>query len=815
MRKRTQLILFISFLIPTFASAQYLLDGEVANPNGEPLAFVSILVKTDQDFILFSDIDGRFKLQLPNKCNSITFRYVGYDEKIIQQPEITSPLKVILFPAKMELQTIDIIAGENPADRLMKMAIANRHTNNPERNNAYSCKTYSKMTIDLLPNSNLLQEEKRDKEHQKDIERMEKTMEDQHLMIMESVTERNFLNPNLLQETVLHNRISGLKNAELVALANTIQPFSLYGDFLPIMGKKFITPLSPGSTKLYFFNLEDTIYNHPDTIWVISFKPKKGKIFVGLKGILHLNSNQYAIQHVLTSPAFGNENMNMKIEQAYTFIQLSELEKTGRWFPLQLNFELIAARYPAQEMGMKLAGHSYISQVNTQPALKPNDFNYEQPILLNQLGNSRDSNTWIPWRTHEPLSVKEQNTYLKVDSLGDALKLDRWSNALNALSSSIWPILEPVGLRLNRIIQFNEYEGARLGSEFTNAQPKPLRLQRKLEWGAGFGYGYLDKRVKYTAYGLWRINRNRQTQLKVAYKKDIEEPGTIYELGNTSVLSRRLYAQRMDYLDEILLQFSSRIQKSIAAGVQVRKQAINPAGYNYFFQTKDNQLANQFSFLETTINMRFAWGETNRSFLGNPVSSNRLPVLELANSLGKWEKGHYNRLILSAYQSHNIQKIGYLQWRLEAGTASGSLPLAKLFSQNQIGENFRGVNVSQTYQALPDTLFLHDQFLNLFVSQEIGPVFYQHTYSAPFLTLIYNMAAGSLSNPQKHTQISFTSMKQPYHEGGLKLDNILRLNYLDIGWIGFGFASYYRFGYWSSTDWRKNLVFRISTKLTL
>ena len=77
------------------------------------------------------------------------------------------------------------------------------------------------------------------------------------------------------------------------------------------------------------------------------------------------------------------------------------------------------------------------------------------------------------------------------------------------------------------------------------------------------------------------------------------------------------------------------------------------------------------------------------------------------------------------------------------------------------------------------------------------------------------MAIGTLSNPQKHTPIAFTSMKQPYQEGGLQLDNILRINYLDVGWIGLGFASYYRLGYWSSPDWRQNLVFRLSTKLTL
>lgn len=815
MKLLIKIFLIHLFLAPTIGKTQSWIEGRITDPDGEPLAFVSILLKADSEKVLFSDIDGRFKTLLTSACTSITFRYVGFEEKTILEPEMNRPLTVLLSPSKLILETVDIIAGENPADRLMKRAVKNRHQNNPERNNAYSCKTYSKMTIDLLPNAKAISGGKKNKESQENIEKMELMMQNQHLLIMESVTERNFLNPNLLQENVLHNRISGLKNAELVALANAIQPFSLYGDFLPVMGKKFITPLSPGSTKLYFFNIEDTIYNYQDTIWVISFKPKKGRVFVGLKGVLHLNSNQYAIQHVSASPAFGTENLDMKIEQAYTFIESNLPNHEGRWFPLQLNFELIAAKYPAPEMGIKLAGHSYISQVNLFPDLKPKDFNQEQPILLTQKGDPRDSTIWSPWRTHEPLSIKGHNTYHKVDSLGDALKLDRWSKVVNALSSGIWPIIEPVGIRLDRIIQLNEYEGIRIGSAITNAQSKPLRLQRAVEWGAGIGYGYLDKQMKYNAYGLWRLNRNQQTQVKLAYKRDIEEPGTIYELGKTTILNRRLYALRMDQLDEISLQFSSRIQKSITAGLHLRKQDLKPAGYTYSFLTKDNQLTHQFSFLEATTTFRFAWGEVNRPFLGNPVAINRLPVIELANSVGKWQEGPYNRFVFSAYQSYFIQRVGYLQWRLEGGVAKGALPLAKLFSQNQIGESYRGINISQTYQALPDTLFLHDRFLNLFIAQEIGPVIYQHTYSAPFLTIVYNMAIGTLSNPQEHTTIAFTSMKQPYQEGGLQLDNILRVNYLDVGWIGLGFASYYRLGYWSSPDWRQNLVFRLSTKLTL
>jgi len=67
--------------------------------------------------------------------------------------------------------------------------------------------------------------------------------------MVESVTDRNFMFPNTVQENVLHNRVSGFTNTGLVALANEVQPFSFYGDYLHILDKNFVNPVSPGSTE--------------------------------------------------------------------------------------------------------------------------------------------------------------------------------------------------------------------------------------------------------------------------------------------------------------------------------------------------------------------------------------------------------------------------------------------------------------------------------------------------------------------------------------------------------------------------------------
>jgi hypothetical protein len=123
--------------------------------------------------------------------------------------------------------------------------------------------------------------------------------------------------------------------------------------------------------------------------------------------------------------------------------------------------------------------------------------------------------------------------------------------------------------------------------------------------------------------------------------------------------------------------------------------------------------------------------------------------------------------------------------------------------------------VGQTFQALPDTLFLHDKFVNFFFEQEIGPVLYQRKYSSPFLSVIHNMAQGALSNPIQHKQIGFLSMNQLYLESGLRLDNLARFNYANFGWLGIGGALFYRWGAFASKSWKDNVSPRLSIKFTL
>lgn len=808
--------LLIAVVCTVYGAAQVTYTGKVVAPDGESLAFVSVIAQADTRGIGFTDVEGHFSVSANGPLLSITFRYVGFQEKVFSAEEVKkwpAPECIIeLQVADNSLTGVDIIAGENPADIIIRKAVANRHRNNPEWKGAYQCKTYNKIYFETLLNRQVFEEGNKSQKSLDIFSREELKRQKRHLFMMETVTERSFLAPYQLQERILLNRVSGFKNAEMVALANAVQPFSFYGDYLSVLDKKFLNPISPGSDQRYAFQMKDTLYDGTDTVWVIAFKPKKGKIFMALLGVLHVHSHFYAVKHVIAHPAFGNENLDMNIEQAYRFIPGNGRAEGGQWFPEQLNFEIHAARYPEPGMGLSTHGLSYISDIHMDANLNIRDFNTEQPLLMEKDASSRDTLRWAPWRQSTPLSAQELNTYAFIDSLGQKNNFDRVSKVLSAFRTGVWPLKKDIGIRLSSLVQFNDYERTRLGIGLTNAQSRPLGKSRRWEWGAGVGYGIKDKRLKENVYLLWRIRREMQTHLRLDAQNDLLEPGTAYELNSPAFLDRSLYAQRMDFTREISLRLSSRLSQSLSGSITVRHQNISPASYNYAYLNPDE--ATRFQFREATAFLRFARGEQTRSFIGNSSTIQRWPVLELAYTHGNGTAS-YSRVLATVYQSVFIRKTGYFKWRLEGGVASATAPLSKLFTLNQIGGGFALLAVNETFQSLPDTLLLHNRYANLYLAQEIGPILYQKKRSAPFLSILQNVCWGDLAKPELHQGIGFQSIQKPFFESGVKVDNLLRFNYINLGWIGVGAAVYYRWGYLHDIREFRNFTPRLSLKFTL
>ncbi len=813
-------IALIFYLVGAQWAFAQTLAGRVTDPAGTPLAFVTVLLNDDSSQGGFTDIEGRFQFALKEAPRSLTFRYLGFQtlrvDSSFWREKNKRTLVIVLQPIDYELPEATIVAGENPANILIRKAIARRHDNNPERLNAFSCRTYNKIVFDMMPNRAVFDKWVAKKDTTREaIQKMakrfaqaERTAQEQHAFLLESATERFFLAPNLNRDRVLLNRVSGFENTSIVALANLVQPFSFYGDYLRILDRNFVNPISPGSPDRYFFNIEDTLYVGPDTVWAISFKPRKGKVFEALQGVLHLHSDGWAVQNVRAQAAGPARFLELTIEQAY---QICTSNGRRQWFPSELNFEIAVPKYPSEEMGMKAAGRSYVTTVEINPPLRPRDFDPEMPVSIDAKANVRADSVWTDWRGNATLDAKETLTYQRLDSLGKKANLDQMLKLADYVATGRFPIVKGVNVELSNFLRLNEFENVRLGLGLTNAPARPLRSPQRIEWGANFGYGFRDKQWKYGAYAVWRILRGTETHLRVGWRRDLREPGALYELQPAAFLNRTLYAERMDYANEWQAILTGRPHKTIFLQGALRRQILEPA---YVYQYADG--AQPLHFTEATVMLRFYAGEPPRTFFGNNLATiSRWPTIEIAATRGFLALGgahEYTRFAAAMHQTVFIRRLGRLVWRLEAGSATPTAPLAKLFTLNQAGGGFSLFLARNTFQALPDTLIAADRFANFYLSQEIGPVLYKHKYSAPFLTLLQNAAWGESRRPELQG-IGFLSLPRPYFESGIRLDNLIQVNYVNVGYLGVGVGSFYRWGSLSDANWKKNVTVRLAMRM--
>jgi hypothetical protein len=276
----------------------------------------------------------------------------------------------------------------------------------------------------------------------------------------------------------------------------------------------------------------------------------------------------------------------------------------------------------------------------------------------------------------------------------------------------------------------------------------------------------------------------------------------------------------MDRVDEFGAALSGRLGRYLFLEGSLRKQDLRP-GYAYRYGTADAGFSETFRFSEATFFLRYSNGERRSTFFSNDVgTTQRLPVVELAYTRGwrgLWDGGHdYERWTAAVYHAFFLGKLGRTRWRVEAGLASTDAPLAKLFTLNQTGSGVWNLFVlPNTFQALPDTVFLADRFVNLYLAQEIGPILYRAKHSAPSLTLLQNIAWGELRRPELHHDLGFRTAATALLESGLQLDNLVRFNYLNVAYLGIGGAVFYRWGGLQAERWQDNLSFRATMRFTL
>jgi len=106
--------------------------------------------------------------------------------------------------------------------------------------------------------------------------------------------------------------------------------------------------------------------------------------------------------------------------------------------------------------------------------------------------------------------------------------------------------------------------------------------------------------------------------------------------------------------------------------------------------------------------------------------------------------------------------------------------------------------------------FASDRYVNLFLTQNFGSIFYNTKFSRPELVISHAMAVGNFQQAAAHNFVTTQSFQEGYFESGMGLYNLLRFNYADVAYMGLGAGVFYRYGAYSHANEIDNLAVRFT-----
>jgi len=810
-------VLALFLTIQAGLSAAQTIQGKVVDAeNGEPMAFVNLQIRGTTTGTM-TGVDGKFVLNAstisPNTMVDISF--VGYETRSFAMGSMTGDFVIRLKPAVTALKEVVFEAGENPAHGIIRKVQAAKEVNDPKNLNAYTFNCYNKTiyTAAGLDDDSVSADTM-----------IAKTFRQGHLLMMESYSEVKRIRGNPRYEKVLKSKFSGWDDPKFAMLSSTFQPFSFYDDQINFFGTDFINPIGDGSLRRYDFFLADTLYSNDDTTYVMTFEPIRKIEFKTLKGVLYVNTNGYAIENIIASPADQNMKIDFVIQQQYERVE-------GKWFP-----KVLYTKYLPKESGLDLKrknadgkvttttiplvlkNQSFISNVRINPLLVKKDLGTFNVAYTQEL---RDS-SWNDLRAVN-ISPREAQTYYNYDTLNNKSKklLNGMLNATTTLAGGTIPIGK-ISLLPNHLIRLNEYERVALGIGMTTNE----KFSKVFQFN-GYGmYGFRDKAAKYGGGMTLHLNRDKGLNFSAQYSRDLSEPGQVSMIRTQGVnlsasgdMYRRLVTSRMDSVESIRFEFNSRPSRNIRMSLFANRENRNPA---YAYQYTSTEPMAQYTIAETGVQLRYLRGEQLMKMgPAQIITGHEFPFINMrlshaASGLAN-SNVEFTRADLIVKHQSTYRGTGKTTWSLYAAQVWGNdVPYSYLILPKAVQfEQMSGVSLYAPgyLQTMGIYEFVSDRYAQLGIEHNFGPLFQaMKGYMQPELVLVHQMAYGTLSNPARHEGIEIKTLDKGYFESGILFNNLLRMD-AKLYWLGYGAGVFYRYGANELPRQRDNLTFVLNTSI--
>ncbi len=798
-KQKVWFLIFVYFTCIYSFSQVYTVNGVVVDSlSRSPLPFVNIVVN-DGPSGTITNIDGKFVIKTQTKPQYLKLSYVGYFPVTVNVDE---PENMIIEMTKSihELEEVVILPGENPAHRIINNAILHRKINNPMNLKSFSYTSYNRFFVS--PDLDIIRE-KAAADTDTIFKKYAEFLEKHYLFLMESISERKYISPDLSEEKIIASRVAGFSNPLFTVLMTQLQSFSFYGDLISISDKNYVNPISNNSTEKYFFLLEDTLFDEKDTVFIISFRPRKGKNFDALKGALYIHSDKWAIQNVIASPARDEKGFAIRIQQQYERIDNNRI-----WFPTQLNTEILFKNISVNKLDIYGIGRSYLVDIKINPDLKKRHFSDAQIIFEDTKPQEDILNKFQAiFGSH-----KDSTTYAYIDSIGKEHNFDRMLGLMRVMLSARLPVFI-FDVPLFSLVNNNNFEGWRLGLALETNN----RLMRNFSIGGYTAYGFKDKATKYGAFIQYNNRNLRDVRIRLSHSYDVKESGGKQFFDFQQILIdpasyRNFLVVLMDFHKEVKLEFSGIAMRHTYLYASINDLKItSPDEYlfgsstDYAFTGTRVFYANIVSFgIKYNPNISIVRGLDEISTLFPSEHSKPELKIEFQKGLDFFEGVTFNAVDVWLKKQIFTKYYGNTEIVITAGITDREVPYPFL---RVIPASYRkfGLYIPYSFPTARMNEFVSDTYAYMFLQHNFKKLLLRTKYFSPQFSIALNYAVGKIENPKRHKNRTIASLEKGLFETGIIANNIVNVNLFSLG-----FAVFCRIGYYSFAETKDNFSFMIS-----
>jgi hypothetical protein len=784
-------------LLPGIASIGQVtkVSGKIYNvESNEAMPFVNVIV-VGTTMGTVSDIDGNYSLSINVPADSIRAIFVGYlPTTVAIKRGITQVINIGMKPNTLELTSVTILPGENPAITILKQVWKNKELNNKEALSAYQYEVYNKLEFDLNNITPEFQNRKVMQPVSFIFDRIDSTnpTEKAHLPLFfsESISEYYYRkDPKSQKEIIKGSRVSGVQDASVAQFTGDMyQNVNIYDNNIIVFGKTFVSPISTNGQLYYKYYLVDSMVIDGHWCHQIQFKPKRKQELL-FYGNVWIADTAFAVKR-LEMNIVDDANINY----VNSFYVIQEYDNTsGAWM---MTRERVIADFILQDKKMGFYGRkttSYKGIVVNQP--KDDEFYTRMENLVVEEGaEKRDSAFWANAR-HDSLTHTEQGIYEMVDSVQHLPIYKTWETLIITVYTG-YKVIGPFEYGpWYKTLSVNPVEGARVrvGGRTSND------FSRWVEFNGYVAYGFKDEQFKY-AFGFKSYITKKPRQLTgVNYKNDLE----ILGLSNNQFTSDNIMAtifRRSPFSNFTRVeQYEWWYEREWYPGLNSKFYVVNrnmyPLGDQSYMKPEPNGTYDSIARITTSelkLNIRFAYDEKYvESVFSRASLGTRYPVVQLnlaAGIKGVFQSNYeYYRVSVNVDDRLRFGPFGYLNYILEAGKTWGVVPfpLMTLHPGNETYVyDWSSFNMMNYYE------FASDQYAQATLIHHFDGFFLNHI---PLMRKLkwreiasFKWLVGSVSEQNRRELLFpsnlYTLNRGPYMEFGVGLENIFKFFRVDCFW---------------------------------